>query len=169
VGNRSHLFFGLIMTNELKQQIFSNLTKETVGCYAAHVYNNPNFTNENQFYRDMRRLSSIKKQMNRFDMAFDKEDHERITSIIINNIVIFFNMFGVESGLRVLFTLTENRYYCKLRPILELLFPEQEPLIIEGVNNLNIIVEQIETDDFFASFVNTKTEYYNLYGKHRKD
>jgi len=30
------------------------------------------------------------------------------------------------------------------------------------VNNLNIIVEQIETDEFFASFVNQMTEYQGM-------
>lgn len=156
------------MKPEEVEQKFKNLTKEIVGYYAAHVYQNPEYMREKQFDRDLRRISFIKKQMNRFNMAEDVEDHDRITSIIINNIIIFLNMFGVESGMRILFTLMEEHYHEKLRPILQLLFPYREPFIVEGVNNINIIVEQLEVDEFFASFVNHKTEYFDLYGRHSK-
>ena len=143
-------------------ELFGNLTKDNVAYYAAVHYENPRFTKPEHFNRDLRKVSIIKKHMNKFDSLDDHEDYHNLVRKITNNVIIFLNLFGDMSGTRILFTLMEDRFLSKLRPILELIFGERMPLTVEGVNNLNIIVEQIETDEFFASFVNQMTEYQGM-------
>lgn len=150
-------------------QLFTNLTKDNVALYAAVHYENPHFTKEEHFNRDLRKVSIIKKHMNKFDSLDDsQEDYQELVRKITNNIIIFLNLFGTESGVRILFTLMEDRFLSKLRPILELIMGNDLPLTVEGVNNLNMIVEQIETDEFFASFVNNMKEYQGIKENGRK-
>ena len=44
-------------------KLFTNITKENAAYYAATVYNNPEFVKEEQFARDFRKVSMIKKYM----------------------------------------------------------------------------------------------------------
>lgn len=141
---------------------FTNLTKDNVAYYAAVCYQNPRFTKPEHFNRDLRKVSIIKKYMNKFDSLETNEDYFHLVRKITNNIIIFMNLFGNESGTKILFTLMEDRFLAKLRPILELIFDDNMPLTIEGINNQDIIVEQIEIDEFFASFVNAMREYQGM-------
>ena len=100
--------------------------------------------------------------MNKFDSLEENKSYDHLVRKITNNIIIFLNLFGNEAGTRILFTLMEDRFLSKLKPILELIFDDTMPLTIEGVNNEDVIVEYIETDEFFASFVNHMTEYQGM-------
>lgn len=143
-------------------ELFTNLTKDNVALYAATTYNNPRFTKQEQFNRDLRKVSIIKKHMNKFENLDDTEDLLNLVQKITNNVIIFLNMFGDQSGIRILCTLMEDRFLTKLRPILELVLQDEMPLTVEGINNTNIILEQIEVDEFFKSFVDQLNEYRGM-------
>lgn len=154
-------------------ETFTNLTKNNVAYYAAVNYNNPKFTKSEHFNKDLRKVSIIKKHMNKFDssltiydgsdtMDYEYELLQNLTHKIINNVVIFLNLFGNQSGVRIFFTLMEYRFLKKIIPILNLLFDDDMPIIVEGVNNEDIIIEHIEQDDFFASFVFQMKEYKGI-------
>lgn len=147
-------------------EIFTNLTRQNIASYAAVHYENPHFTKREQFHRDLRKISIIKKHMNRFDSAGVDEELHDLVQKITNNVIIFLNMFGHQSGIKILFTLMEERFYPKLKPILSLILDEDIPLIIEGINNRNIILEEIQDDEFFGSFLNNLEKYRGIYAKH---
>ena len=151
----------------MNQEIFTNITRQNVAAYAATHYENPHFTKMEQFNRDLRKISIIKKHMNKFDSAEENEELETLVRKITNNVIIFLNMFGAYSGMRILFTLMEERFYSKVKPILTLILDDELPLIIEGVNNRNIIIEEIQQDEFFGSFLNNLEKYRGIYAKHR--
>lgn len=142
---------------------FSNLTKENVAYYAAVHYDNPKFTRMEQFNRDLRKVSIIKKYMNKFDTSdnIDFEGYRQLVRKITNNIITFLNLFGDYAGMRIVFVLMEERFLGKIKPIVELLYNET-PLSIDGINNQDVILEHIETDEFFASFVNGMIEYQGM-------
>jgi len=150
----------------MSKELFSNLTRQNVASYAATNYNNPHFTKLEQFNRDLRKISIIKKHMNKFDSVSEDEELSTLVRKITNNIIIFLNLFGEYSGMRILFTLMEERFYHKLKPILSLILDDELPLIIEGVNNTNVILEHIKQDEFFASFLNHMEKYRGIYAKH---
>lgn len=131
---------------------FSNITKDNVAYYAATVYDNPHFTKMEQFHQDLRRISIIKKQMNRFDASETSEEYYDYAKKIVNNTVIFLNTFSREKALRILVVLMEPRFLRKLRPILEILF-RKTPMIVPGVLNSDFIIEQVEIDEFFRQFI----------------
>ena len=144
-------------------ELFTNITKHNVALYAAVNYNNPHFTKQDNFSRDLRKVSIIKKHMNKFDsMDEDQEDSAHLVRKITNNVIVFLDLFGDCSGMRILFTLMEDRFLRKLVPILNLIMGFEMPRIVEGVENQDIIVEQIEIDEFFASFVNQMKEYRGI-------
>lgn len=152
----------------MNQEIFTNITRQNVAAYAATHYENPHFTKMEQFNRDLRKISIIKKHMNKFDSATESEELSSLVIKITNNMIIFLNMFGSYPSLRILFTLMEERFYPKMMPILSLILDDEVPLIIEGVNNRNIITEEIPHDEFFSSFLNDLEKYRGIYAKHRE-
>jgi hypothetical protein len=135
--------------------LFENITKENVAHFAATKYKNSNFTRIDQFYTDLRKISIIKKQMNRFDQSQTKEEYQDFANKTVNSVVIFLNTFGEEEALRILFTLLETRFQKKLKPIIEVVFVET-PLIVPGVLNQDVIIEHVDSDEFFRQFISDK-------------
>ncbi len=144
-------------------KLFTNITKDNAAYYAATVYDNPQFVKEEQFARDFRKISMIKKYMNKFDNSVEINNLDHLVHKIVNIVVSFLNTFGRESGLRILFALMEERFWMKLIPIIEHLTSPDSYLTVEGVNNGTVIMESIKQDDFFASLVTKMKQYEGLY------
>ena len=144
-------------------KLFTNITKDNAAYYAATVYDNPQFVKEEQFARDFRRVSMIKKYMNKFDNSIEINNLDHLVHKIVNIVVSFLNTFGRESGLRIMFALMEERFWMKLVPIVEHLTSPDSYLTVEGVNNQVVILESVEQDEFFSSIVNKMREYEGLY------
>lgn len=147
-----------------QQRTFTNITKDNAAYYAAIVYNNPHFVKPDQFYKDLRRISTIKKQMNKFDTS-DDIDLQDLVRKITNNIIIFLNLFGTDSGLKILYALMEERFWSKLTSIIMFIMEYDKPKTIEGINNTTIILEMIEIDEFFSGFVYHMEEYRGIHNK----
>ena len=144
-------------------KLFTNITKDNAAYYAATVYDNPQFVKAEQFARDFRRVSMIKKYMNKFDNSVEINNLDHLVHKIVNIVVSFLNTFGRESGLRIMFALMEERFWMKLVPIVEHLTSPDSYLTVEGVNNQVVILESVEQDEFFSSIVNKMREYEGLY------
>ena len=144
-------------------KLFTNITKDNAAYYAATVYDNPQFVKEEQFARDFRRVSMIKKYMNKFDNSVEINNLDHLVHKIVNIVVSFLNTFGRESGLRIMFALMEERFWMKLVPIVEHLTSPDSYLTVESVNNQVVILESVEQDEFFSSIVNKMREYEGLY------
>ena len=144
-------------------KLFTNITKDNAAYYAATVYDNPQFVKEEQFARDFRKVSMIKKYMNKFDNSIEINNLDHLVHKIVNIIISFMNTFGRESGLRIMFALMEKRFWMKLVPIVEHLTSPNSYLTVEGVNNQIVILESVEQDEFFSSLVLKMREYEGLY------
>lgn len=108
--------------------------------YAAKHYDNPQCFDTIEFYEDLKRFKYIKRLFNRYI-----EDGDLKERLILNHIVILFNLFGVEPAIKMLF------FKCKgqeslLAPFLIALNNLPERVEGIGIENRTIITSSIPLD-----------------------
>ena len=108
--------------------------------YAAKYYDNPSCFDTLEFYEDLNRFKYIKRLFSRYE-----ETGELKERLILNHIIVLYNLFGVEATTRLLFFKLKGYYHC-LVPFLFMLnyLPEKVCGIgIEGknINTADIIVD----------------------------
>lgn len=91
--------------------------------YAAKHYDNPQCFDTVEFYEDLKRFNYIKRLFNRFTDEGDLKER-----LILNHIVILFNLFGVVPATRMLFLKCRG----------------QESLLIPFLLTLNSLPEKVE-------------------------
>ena len=77
---------------------FDRLDESNFLLYAAKHYDNPQCFDTIEFYEDLKRFKYIKRLFNRYI-----EDGDLKERLILNHIVVLFNLFGVEPSIRMLF------------------------------------------------------------------
>lgn len=93
--------------------IFEKLTEDNLFLYAAKHYNNPTFSDIDDFYEDLKRFKYIKRLLNRY---LDQDDlAERL---ILNHLIVVFNSFGIEASLNILNLKLEERHWPVIKPFL---------------------------------------------------
>ena len=93
--------------------ILNELTEDNLFLYAAKHYNNPTFSDIEDFYEDLKRFKYIKRLINRY--LDQKELTERL---ILNHLVVVFNSFGIEGGLNILKLKLDERHWPVIKPFL---------------------------------------------------
>lgn len=106
--------------------------------YAAKNYDNPHFFDTIEFYEDLSRFKYIKKLFGRY--AETGEINERL---VLNHLIVIYNVFGVEAATRLLF-LRMKEYSSFLKPFLILL--NFCPDVIHSVNGSAIKTSEIIMD-----------------------
>lgn len=109
--------------------------------YAAKYYDNPSCFDTLEFYEDLNRFKYIKRLFSRYE-----ETGELKERLILNHIIILYNLFGVPATTRMLF-LKLKGYYHLLKPFL--VFLEYCPDKIEkiGVEGANVHTSDIIMDE----------------------
>lgn len=93
--------------------VFNELTEDNLFLYAAKHYDNPTFSDVDEFYEDLKRFKYIKRLLNRY---LDQDDlAERL---ILNHLVVVFNVFGVEATLNILKLKLDERHWPVIKPFL---------------------------------------------------
>ncbi len=103
------------------------LTNANFMLYAARNYDNPNCLDDEEFNEDLARIKYIKRLFNKY-----QESGELKERLIVNHLIIFFNMFGTVPGARMLF-LKLAGYESILAPFL--IFINRYPDEIRDLNN----------------------------------
>lgn len=80
--------------------------------YAAKHYDNPSCMDVVEFYDDLKRFKYIKRLLNKY-----RETGTLKYRLILNHIILIYNMFGQEAGTRLLF-LKLDGYYSEILPFL---------------------------------------------------
>jgi len=83
--------------------------------YAAKYYDNPSCYDTVEFYEDLNRFKYIKRLFSRYE-----ETGELKERLILNHIIVLYNVFGIPATTRMLF-LKLKGYYHYLIPFLVLL------------------------------------------------
>jgi hypothetical protein len=109
--------------------------------YAAKYYDNPQTFDTQEFYEDLNRFKYIKRLFSRY-----KENGELRERLILNHLIVLFNVFGVEATIKMLFFKMEEHHWKFLKSFL--VFLQCMPDIITNVGQNTIIYSSnIPTDD----------------------
>lgn len=93
--------------------------------YAAKHYDNPQCHNIDEFYDDLKRFKYLKRLFGKYE-----ESGELRERLILNHLIILYNVFGSETTNMLFYKL--NGYYSYLKPFLILLNRMPEKIIIDG-------------------------------------
>ena len=93
--------------------VFKELTEKNLFLYAAKHYKNPKFSDIDDFYEDLKRFKYIKRLLNRY-----LETDELPERLILNHLIVVFNMFGIEAALNILELKLEKRHWPVIKAFL---------------------------------------------------
>ena len=108
--------------------------------YAAQCYDNPQCMDESEFFDDLKRLKYLKRLFNKY-----QESGEIKERLVLNHLVVLYNLFGNEGTTRMLFFKLKN-YLDILKPFLVMLERLPERVNGIGIEGKTIITSDI-TDD----------------------
>jgi len=89
------------------------LTEENLFLYAAKHYHNPKFIDAEEFQEDLKRFKYIKRLLNRYF-----ETGKLSERLILNHLIVVFNVFGIEAGLNILELKLNDKHWPVIKPFL---------------------------------------------------
>ena len=93
--------------------VLDELTEDNLFLYAAKHYNNPTFSDIEEFYEDLKRFKYIKRLANRYI-----EQNDLAERLILNHLIVVFNSFGPEAVLNILKLKLEDKHWSVIKPFL---------------------------------------------------
>lgn len=117
---------------------FDDLTSENVLLYAVKAYDRPDML-MSEFKEDMKRFNYLKRLFRRY-----RKDSEMRERLVINHLVVIYNVFGVEVATRLLFYKMSKDDFGTLKTFL--LFLNYMPEVVIGIKGNNIISSEIPVD-----------------------
>ena len=81
--------------------------------YAAQNYYNPKCIDSDEFLEDLKRFKYIKRLLNRY-----RDTGQLSERLILNHLVVIFNVFDIEAGLNILELKLELEYWPVIKPFL---------------------------------------------------
>ena len=108
--------------------------------FAAKYYDNPHCYDTVEFYDDLSRFKYLKRLCNRYD-----ETGEMKERLIINHLIILYNLFGIEPTTRMLFLKLRGQYHI-IKPFLVLMGVMPDVIYNVGVEGSKIYSSDIAMD-----------------------
>lgn len=90
-----------------------NLNENNILLYAAKHYYNPTFSDIEEFHEDLKRFKYIKRLVNRY-----LNDDVLTERLILNHLIIIFNVFGIEPALNMLEVKLDEDHWPVIKPFL---------------------------------------------------
>lgn len=78
-------------------KLFEDLTEDNFVLFGAKHYYNPTCIDADEFYADLKRFKYIKRLITRY-----KDTGDLAVNLILNHLVVIFNVFGPEAALKML-------------------------------------------------------------------
>ena len=119
--------------------VFDDLNEKNFLIYAMKEYDNPQCVQVEEFYDDLKKVKYIKRLFNQYlNEGVLKE------RLLLNHIIVFYNVFPVRSATRILFLKIEEEFW----PILKtfLVYLSYMPEIIDSINGRVILSDDIQLD-----------------------
>lgn len=117
--------------------IFDDLTDANFLMFAMKEYTNQQCTNIDEFYDDLKKIKYIKRLINRF-----LESGKLKEILILNHLVVFYNVFDNKAATRLLFFKIEEKYWSVLKTFL--IYLSMMPEIVKGIRGEDIISSDIQ-------------------------
>ena len=119
--------------------VFDDLNEKNFLLYAMKEYDNPQCVQVEEFYDDLKKVKYIKRLFNQYlNEGVLKE------RLLLNHIIVFYNVFPVRSATRILFLKIEEEFWPILKTFLVYLSYMSE--IIEPINGRAILSDDIQLD-----------------------
>lgn len=117
------------------------LNENTYVMYAMKNYSNEECLDMNEFHSDLNRIKYLKKLMKRYLATGELKDR-----LILNHIIILYNVFGIVPATRLLFFKTDKELYPMLKTFITYLncLPEGDRL--EEVVEVDILPIPLDND-----------------------
>ena len=118
---------------------FDDLNEKNFLLYAMQHYENPQCVEVEEFNDDLKKIKYIKRLFNQY--AIEGVLKERL---LLNHIIVFYNVFSVEAATRILFYKLEEDVWPMLKTFLFYLnfLPDK----IESINGRTILTTEIPMD-----------------------
>ena len=120
--------------------IFDDLNDDTFLMYAMREYNNMQCTDIEEFYDDLKKIKYIKRLFNSY-----KNNGQLKERLILNHLIIFYNVFTVQAGTRILFYKIEKDFWSILKTFL--IYLDRMPDKIDSIRGEIIRTSDIQLDD----------------------
>jgi hypothetical protein len=117
---------------------FENLTNENVMLYLVKAYDKPNCI-MSEFSDDMKRFNYLKRLFQRY-----RKYDELREQLVLNHLVVIYNVFGPEVAARALFFKVSKEDYSALKTYM--LFLNMMPEKVRGIKGQDIISSDIPVD-----------------------
>ena len=118
---------------------FDDLNEKNFLLYAMQHYENPQCVEVEEFNDDLKKIKYIKRLFNQY--AIEGVLKERL---LLNHIIVFYNVFSVEAATRILFYKLEENIWPMLKTFL--FYLNFLPNKIESINGRTIITTEILMD-----------------------
>ena len=124
--------------------IFDYLNDDNFLMFAMREYNNMQCTDVEEFYDDLKKIKYIKRLFNVY-----KNNGLLKERLILNHFIIFYNVFTVQAGTRILFYKIEKDFWPMLKTFL--IYLDRMPDKIESIRGEVILASNIQLDDGIIS------------------
>ena len=120
--------------------IFDDLNDDNFLMYAMKEYNEIQCTDIEEFYDDLKKIKYIKRLFNIY-----KNNGQLKERLILNHLIIFYNVFTVGAGTRILFYKIEKEFWPMLKTFL--IFLDRMPDKIDSIRGITVRSSDIQLDD----------------------
>jgi hypothetical protein len=127
---------------------FDDLNEDNFLIYAMKEYNNVQCTGIEEFYDDLKKIKYIKRLFNIY-----KNDGQLKERLILNHLIVYYNVFPVQSGTRILFYKIEEHFWPMLKTFL--IFLDRMPEKIESIRGNEIKSTNIILDEGIVTRLRT--------------
>jgi len=118
--------------------MFDDLTEDNFLLYAIKAFDSPSCVTS-EFEEEMNRIQYIKRLFTKYYNGSELKDR-----LIINHLMVLYNVFGVEAATRILFYKLEEKDYSVLKTFL--VFLNFMPGRVKGIRGKDIIASDISLD-----------------------
>lgn len=115
---------------------FSRLTDDNFIMYAMQHYENPQCMSIDDFHEDLLKIKYLKRLLNRY-----KDMNELRERLIINHLIVLYNVFGIEAATKMLFYKLDPSLWSILKTFL--VYLHYMPDRISGICEEDIISSDI--------------------------
>ena len=127
---------------------FDDLNEGNFLMFSMKEYNNIQCVDIEEYYDDLKKIKYIKRLFNIY--LNDGQLKERL---ILNHLIVFYNVFPIHAGTRILFYKIEEQFWPMLKTFL--IFLERMPNKIESIRGKTILSTDIKLDDGIVTRLRT--------------
>ena len=120
--------------------IFDDLNEKNYLHFAMKYYDNRQCTSVEEFNEDLNKIKYVKRLFNRF-----LETGELRTNLLLNHLIVIYNVFENEAATRMLFFRVEKKFYSILKPFL--IFLSRLPEKVKGIDGEDIQTNHIPLNE----------------------